>query len=62
MSSPFDLKSNDKYQEYEFMGGRNHYVKGVMIKSDKFINVINDLLSIDLTQKSVLLKYINKNL
>lgn len=61
MSSPFDVNSTKSLSERKLLSGRNH-LKGIIIKSDKFINVINDLLSIDLNQKSVLLKYINKNL
>lgn len=54
MSSPFDIKT-------DLVSGRNH-LKGVTVKSDKFITMINDLLSIDLNHRGVLLKFINKNL
>jgi hypothetical protein len=54
MSSPFDIMTN-------LLSGRNH-LKGVTIKSDKFIKVVNDLVSIDLKQKGELYKFINKNL
>ena len=57
MSSPFDL---DSLQENGFCGRQ---IKGLNIKSDKVIKVINDLCSMNLQdQKSVLFKYINNNL
>ena len=57
MSSPFDL---DSLQENEFCGRQ---IKGLNIKSDKVIKVINDLCSMNLKdQKSVLSKYINNDL
>ncbi len=60
MSSPFDVNYKC-LDEPEVVGGTN-YSKGILIKSDKFITAINDILSIDINHMNVLYKYINKKI
>ena len=61
MSSPFDVNYTKCLEsDAPLVVGGSNYSKGIIIKSDKFITAINDILSIDINHMNVLYKYINK--